>query len=211
VVDYSAIQQAVIEGDDKQTVHLVTEALEQNVSPAEIVASGLQTGLRIVGNKFSSGEFFIPEMLLAARAVTRSLDILKPRLADTNAVMLGRVVIGTVAGDIHDIGKNLVGMLLKGAGFEVIDLGTNVSTENFVSAVKEHNPDIIGMSALLTTTMPSMGATIQALQSTGIRQQVKVVVGGAPVTQHFANHIGADGYGADGGMAIELCRKLIGK
>jgi len=126
-------------------------------------------------------------------------------------VTTGRVVIGTAAGDIHDIGKNLVSMFLEGAGFEVIDLGADVSIDRFMAAVKEHSPDILGISALLTTTMPGMEATIQALESAGIRRQVKVVVGGAPVTQHFADRIGADGYGADGGAAIELCRKLIGK
>ena len=211
MVDYSAIQQAVIEGDDGRAVQLVREALEQNAEPADIVALGLQASMIIVGSKFSSGEFFVPEILFAARAVMKSLDVLRPRLAGSGLVTIGRVVIGTAAGDIHDIGKNLVSMFLEGVGFEVIDLGTDVSVERFVTAVKEHSPDILGMSALLTTTMPGMEATIQALESAGIRRQVKVVVGGAPVTQHFADRIGADGYGADGGAAIELCRKLIGK
>jgi 5-methyltetrahydrofolate--homocysteine methyltransferase len=209
MVDYSAVQQAVIDGDDEKTVQLVKEALEQDLNPADIVASGLQAAMSIVGSKFSSGEFFVPEMLLAARAVTKALEVLRPRLLDPGTVTIGRVVIGTVAGDIHDIGKNLVSMFLQGAGFEVIDLGTDVSAQSFVAAVKEHNPDILGMSALLTTTMPGMQATIEALESAGIRRQVKVVVGGGPVTQHFADRIGADGYGADGGAAIELCRKLI--
>jgi 5-methyltetrahydrofolate--homocysteine methyltransferase len=126
-------------------------------------------------------------------------------------VTVGRVVLGTVAGDIHDIGKNLVGMLLTGAGFEVIDLGTDVTADRFVAAIEEHHPDILGLSALLTTTMPSMEAAVTALSDAGVREQVKVVVGGAPVTPHFAERIGADGYGADGGMAIELCRRLVGK
>ena len=211
MVDYSAMQQAVIEGDDERTIQLVRESLEQNAEPADIVNSGLRASMIIVGDKFSSGEFFVSEMLFAARAVTRALDMLRPRLSDLDTLTIGRVVIGTVAGDIHDIGKNLVSMFLEGAGFEVIDLGTSVSAERFVAAVKEHSPDIVGMSALLTTTMPGMEATIQALESAGIRHQVKVVVGGAPVTQHFADRIGVDGYGADGGAAIELCRKLIGK
>ena len=211
MVDYSAVRQAVIEGDDERTVQLVREALQQNANPADIVNLGLQAGLIIVGDKFSSGEVFIPEMLFAARAVTRSLDVLRPLLSDSDAITIGRVVIGTVAGDIHDIGKNLVTMSLEGTGFEVIDLGINVSVDRFVTAVKEYSPDILGMSALLTTTMPGMGATIQALESAGIRRQVKVVVGGAPVTQHLADQIGADGYGADAGAAIQLCRKLVGK
>jgi len=211
MVDYSAMQQAVIEGDEERTVQLVREALKQNAEPADIVASGLQASMIIVGDKFSSGELFVPEMLFAARAVTRGLDVLRSRLSDLATITAGRVVIGTVAGDIHDIGKNLVSMFSEGAGFEVIDLGTDVSAERFVAAVKEYSPDIVGMSALLTTTMPSMEATIQALKSAGIRREVKVVVGGAPVPQHIADGIGADGYGADGGATIELCRKLVGK
>jgi len=150
-------------------------------------------------------------MLFAARAVTRALDVLRPRLSDSDTITMGRVVIGTVAGDIHDIGKNLVGMFLEGVGFEVLDLGTDVSAERFVAAVKEYRPDILGMSSLLTTTMSSMEATIQTLESAGSRHQVKVIIGGAPVTQHFADRIGADGYGADGGAAIKLCRKLMGR
>jgi 5-methyltetrahydrofolate--homocysteine methyltransferase len=211
MVDLLPLKQAVIEGDDERTIRLVKEALEQKADPADVVTSGLQAGLVIVGDKFSSGEFFIPEMLFAARAVTRALDVLRPLLTDSEAVTFGRVVLGTVAGDIHDIGKNLVGMLLQGAGFEVIDLGNNVSVERFVAAAKEHGPDILGLSALLTTTMPGMEATIGALEAAGIRHQVRVVVGGAPVTQHFADRIGADGYGADGGAAIELCRRLVAK
>ena len=211
MVDFSALRQVVIEGDDKRVVQLVEEALEQKKNPVDIVNSGLQAGLIIVGEKFSSGEFFIPEMLLAARAVNRALDVLRPLLVDSEAITIGRVVLGTVAGDIHDIGKNLVGMLLRGAGFEVTDLGTNVTAEQFVVATKEHGPDIVGLSSLLTTTMPGLEATIKALESAGIRHQVKVVVGGAPVTQHFADRIEADGYGADGGAAIELCRWLVGK
>ena len=211
MVDYSAVQRAVIEGDEERTVKLVNEALKQNANPADIVASGLQAGMIVVGEKFSSGEFFIPDMLFAARAITKALDILRPLLADSDALTIGRVLIGTVAGDIHDIGKNLVSMFLEGAGFEVIDIGINVPPESFVQAVAEHHPDILGLSALLTTTMPSMKATIQALEAAGIRHQVKVVVGGAPVTQRFADQIEADGYGADGGAAIEICRKIIGK
>jgi 5-methyltetrahydrofolate--homocysteine methyltransferase len=211
MVDFQAVKRAVIEGDDKRTVQLVEEALKEKANPSDIVNLGLQTGLVVVGEKFSSGEFFIPEMLFAARAVSRALDVLRPLLVDSKAVTVGRVVIGTVAGDIHDIGKNLVSMLLQGAGFEVTDLGTDVPAEQFVAAINEYHPDILGLSALLTTTMPSMEATIKALKSAGIRNQIKVVVGGAPVTQHFANRIGADGYGADGGAAIKLCRKLVGK
>ena len=211
MVDYSAIQQAVIEGDDEKTIRLITEAIEHNVDTSDIVTLGLQAGMRIVGRKFSEGEFFVPEMLFAARAVTRALDVLRPRLIDSANLTIGRVVIGTVVGDIHDIGKHLVSMFLEGGGFKVIDLGTNVPTDRFVAAVGEHQPDILGLSALLTTTMPAMATTIKALESAGLRHQVKVIIGGAPVTQHFADQIGADGYGSDGGAAIELCRHLAGK
>jgi len=211
MVDYSAMKQAVIEGDEETTIQLVREALEQSVNPVDIVTSGLQAGLIIVGDKFSSGEFFIPEMLFAARAVTKSLDVLRPHLSASDTITIGRVIIGTAAGDIHDIGKNLVSMFLESAGFEVIDLGTNVPADRFVTAVKEHNPDILGISALITTTMPGMQITIQALESAGIRHKVKVVVGGAPVTQRFADLIGADEYATDAGAAMELCRRLVGK
>jgi 5-methyltetrahydrofolate--homocysteine methyltransferase len=211
MVDYSVLQQAIIEGDDERIVQVVKQALQQNAKPTDIVVSGLQAGMVIVGDKFSSGEFFVPEMLLAARAVTKALEVLRPQLSGSDAITLGRVVIGTVAGDIHDIGKKLVVMFLEGAGFEVIDLGIDVSPEKFVAAVKEHHPDILGMSALLTTTMPGMETTLRALETEGLRHRVKVVIGGAPVTEHFADRIGADGYGHDGGAAIKLCRRLIGK
>lgn len=211
MVSFEALKKAVMEGDDVKTVALVKTALAGGENPAKIVNLGLQPGLIIVGEKFSSGEFFIPEMMLAARAVNRALDILRPLISDSREVIIGRVVLGTVFGDIHDIGKNLVGMLLQGAGFEVTDLGTNVPSERFVAAVKEYCPDILGLSALLTTTMPAMRTIIEALQASGVRGRVRVVIGGAPVTQHFADRIRADGYGADGGRAIELCRRLVGK
>ena len=211
MTDYSALQWAVIQGDDKKTVQQVKEVLEQGAEPAEIVVSGLRAGMITVGSKFSSGEFFVPDMLFAARAMNRALEILRPRLANSGTVTIGRVVIGTVAGDIHDIGKNLVSIFLGGAGFEIIDLGTNVSNERFVTAVKRHSPDILGMSALITTTMPGIEATIKALESAGLRRRVRVVIGGAPITQRFADQVGADGYGTDGGAAIELCRRIIGR
>jgi len=208
---YSTLIQAVVTGNHTKSVELVSEALREGVRPQDIVSSGLQAGMRIVGDKFSAGDFFVPEMLLAARAVTRATEVLQPLLSAVDMPTLGRVVIGTVFGDIHDIGKNLVTMFLRGAGFEVFDLGGNIPADNFVRAVKEHNPDILGMSALLTSTMSSMSNIIKALEIAGLRSRVKVIVGGAPVTQHFAEHIGADGYGANGGSAIKLCRHLVGK
>ncbi len=209
--NYSALIQAVVEGDDSKSVELTNETLKHGVRPRDIVDLGLQAGMRMVGDKFSAGDFFVPEMLLAARATIKAMEVLRPHLAASDMPTLGRVVIGTVSGDIHTIGKNLVVMFLQGAGFEVFDLGISVSADRFVTAVKEYNPDILGMSALLTTTMGDMEATIKALGSVGLRSQAKVVVGGAPVTQRFADQIGADGYAADGGAAIGLCRKLVGK
>ena len=211
MADYEAIRQAVIEGDDEKTVQLIKAALLQNVSPAEIVTNALQMGMTIVGQKFSEGEFFIPEMLFAARSVNRAMEVLKPKIGRAEKLTLGRIVIGTVAGDIHDIGKNLVGMFLEGAGFEVIDIGTDVHAEQFVDAVIKYKPDIVGLSSLLTTTMPAIPATIAALEAAELRSRVKVVIGGAPVNQHFADMVKADGYGHDGGAAIALCRQLIGK
>lgn len=209
--DYSTLIQAVVGGDHIRSAELANEALKDGVSPQDIVGSGLQAGMRIVGDKFSAGDFFVPEMLLAARAVTRAMELLQPHISAADIPTLGRVAIGTVFGDIHDIGKNIVAVFLRGAGFEVFDLGVNIPTDSFVEAVKEYNPDILGLSALITTTMPAMGDAIKALEAAELRSKVKVIVGGAPVTQHFAEYIGADGYSADGGSAIGLCQNLVGK
>ncbi len=208
---YANLIQAILEGNDVKCVELTNEVLDEGASPQDIVSSGLQAGMLIVGDKFSAGDFFIPDMLLAARAVTRAMEAIRPRLSDSEMPTLGRVVIGTASGDIHDIGKNLVAMFLRGAGFEVFDLGTNVPVARFVTAVKEHDPDIVGMSALLTTPLPDMQHVIAALDSAALLSQVKVIVGGAPVTQRFADQIGADGYAPVGGAAISLCRKLLGE
>ena len=163
-----------------------------------------------VGRLFEEGEKFVPEMLISARAMQTAMNLLKPHLAQEDVRVAGKVVIGTVAGDLHDIGKNLVGMMLEGSGFEVIDLGTDVSPQRFVDTVKEHQPDVIGMSALLTTTMPSMGATIEALKEAGLREQVKVMIGGAPITQDFADKIGADGFAPDASSAARKAKQLVG-
>ena len=209
--NYSTLMQAVVEGDHIRSVELASEALKEGVSPQDIVGSGLQAGMRIVGDKFSAGDFFVPEMLLAARAVARAMEVLQPHISATDMPTLGRVVIGTAFGDIHDIGKNIVTAFLRGTGFEVIDLGINVPAISFIEAVKEHKPDILCMSALITTTMHVMTDVIKALETAELRAKVKVIVGGAPVTQHFAEHIGADGYGANGGSAIKLCQGLLEK
>jgi len=211
VFSYSSLIEAIVDRDDAKTLELTEEALRKGISPEELITSGLQAAMVIVGEKYSTGEFFVPDMLLASRTVTRALNVLKPRLSASGIPTIGRAVIGTIFGDIHDIGKNLVTIFLRGAGFEVFDLGVSVSTDSFVRAVKEHNPDILGISALITTTMLGMRDVIEALEVAGLRSKVKVIVGGAPVTQHFAEHIAADGYGADGGSAIKLCRELVGK
>ncbi len=211
MIPYSELVQSVLEGDHERAVILTREALAQDASPEDVVQSGLQAAMLEVGRRYSEGEFYVPDMLFAARAVSKAMEVLRPRLVGGVTASLGKVLVGSVAGDIHDIGKNLVVMFLQGAGFEVKDLGTDVSAERFVATVEEHKPDILGMSALLTTTMPAMRTTIEALEQAKLRDTVKVVVGGAPVAQHFADQIGADGYAPDGGAAIELCRGLVGK
>ena len=203
------IKQAVIDGDAAEVKKLVTLALEQKVSAEEVLKSGMIAGMGEVGRLFEEGEYFVPEMLIAARAMQGGLGILRPALIEQDVKSAGKVVIGTVKGDLHDIGKNLVGMMLEGAGFQIVDLGTDVSPEKFIEAIREHAPDIVGMSALLTTTMPNMNKTIQALKDAGVRQNVKVMVGGAPVTQKYANEIGADGFAPDANQATAEARKLI--
>ncbi len=204
------IKQAVIDGDAAEVKKLVTLALEQKVSAEEVLKNGMIAGMGEVGRLFEEGEFFVPEMLIAARAMQGGLGILRPALVEQDVKSAGKVVIGTVKGDLHDIGKNLVGMMLEGAGFQIVDLGTDVSPEKFIEAIREHAPDIVGLSALLTTTMPNMGKTIQALNEAGLRQKVKVMIGGAPVTQKYANEIGADGFAPDANQATAEARKLIG-
>jgi 5-methyltetrahydrofolate--homocysteine methyltransferase len=162
-----------------------------------------------VGKRFEEGEFYVPEMLIAARAMQSGLALLKPHLQQTDLQSSGKVVIGTVKGDLHDIGKNLVAMMLEGAGFEIIDLGTDVSPDKFVAAAREHQADFVAMSALLTTTMPNMKVTIDALQAAGIRQQVKVLIGGAPVTENFVRQVGADGYAPDASRAVAVAKSLL--
>jgi 5-methyltetrahydrofolate--homocysteine methyltransferase len=200
---------AVLEGDAAGTKTGVTAALSAGIAPESILKDGLIAAMGEVGRLFEENEYFVPEMLVAARAMQGGLALLKPHLAAGGAVSTGKAVVGTVKGDLHDIGKNLVAMMLEGAGFEVVDLGTDVTPEKFVKAVLEHKPQVIGMSALLTTTMPSMGGTMKALQEAGVREQVKVMIGGAPVTDGFARQIGADGYAPDASSAVRLAKMLI--
>ncbi len=203
------ISNAVIEGRLKDIPDLTNTALSSGLKAKEILDKGLMPGMDVVGAEFKKGKKFVPEVLLSARTMQASLGILKPLLAKTGEKMAGKVVIGTVKGDLHDIGKSLVGMLLEGSGFEVIDLGKDVAPEIFVDTVKKEKPGIVAMSALLTTTMRSMGHTITVLKEAGLRDKVKIMVGGAPVTVDFANQIGADGYAANAPAAVELAKKFI--
>jgi 5-methyltetrahydrofolate--homocysteine methyltransferase len=187
----------------------VQGALEAEQDPGEILNQGMISAMAEVGRRFEAQEMFVPEMLIAARAMKAGMAILKPYLLEADIEPVGRVVLATVKGDLHDIGKNLVGMMLEGAGFEVVDLGVDVAPEGFVEAVQEHRPDFVGMSALLTTTMPSMGTTVEALEEAGLREQVKVMVGGAPVTQQFAEEIGADIYAPDASSAANRAKAAL--
>ena len=188
---------------------LTNEGLAQGMNPESLLYDALIPSLEEVGARFERGDFFVPEMLIAARAMQGALDILRPLLAETGAKPIGTVVIGTVKGDVHDIGKNLVNIMLEGAGFTVHDLGVNVAPEKFIEEVQKHEPDIVGFSAFLTTTMPMFKANINALQKAGIRDDVIVMVGGAPVTQEYADAVGADGYAADASTAVRLAKELI--
>lgn len=209
--DMSQLARAIDEGDREKAVALAKEALNSGIDASEIISRGLQAGMSVVGDKYSSGEYFLPDMLMAARAMKTALEEIKPALGKTGIPTIGRVVIGTVAGDMHDVGKNVVATFLGGSGFEVHDLGLNVADQTFVDEVRARQADILGLSALLTTTMPLMGRIIQLLDEAGLRSSVKVIVGGAPVTQDYADYIGADAYAHDGGKAIRVCRQLMGK
>ncbi len=197
-------------GDAKAVAELVQKALNEGASPAEILSHGLIAGMDRVGADFRDGMLFVPEVLIAARAMHAGMDILRPLLIESDVPSAGKVVIGTVQGDLHDIGKNLVAMMLEGGGFEIIDLGTDAPPDKFIEAVRTNKPDLVGMSALLTTTMPAMKKTIDALVEAGLRDKVKVMIGGAPVTQAYAEQIGADGYAPDAAAAVELARSLVG-
>jgi 5-methyltetrahydrofolate--homocysteine methyltransferase len=208
--ELNAIYEAVLEGNAKGAEAGVKAALAAGIDPDTILKQGLIAAMGEVGRLFEANEYFVPEMLVSARAMQTGLAVLKPQLAQSGAAPAGKVVVATVKGDLHDIGKNLVAMMLEGNGFEVIDLGTDASPDKFVKAVAEHQPQLIGMSALLTTTMPSMNATIKALEEAGLRDRVKVMIGGAPVTDAYAKQIGADGYSPDASSAVRLAKSLIG-
>jgi len=203
------LHEAVIEGDWKAAAAATEAAIAAGVAPLTIVTGCLVPAMDEVGRRFECEEYFVPEMLLSARAMKASMALVRPLLAATGAQPIGRVVIGTVKGDLHDIGKNLVASMLEGGGFEVIDLGADVAPERFIEAASSKNANLVALSALLTVTMTSMKTTIDAFQTAGLRDKVKIMVGGAPVTQQYADSIGADGYGESAGAAVALARKLV--
>jgi 5-methyltetrahydrofolate--homocysteine methyltransferase len=201
----------VVKGDLKGVREAVEQALKAGQSPNDILNLGMISAMQEVGRRFESQEFFIPEMLIAARAMQGGLEVLRPYLVESEIEAVGKIVLGTVKGDLHDIGKNMVGMVMEGSGFEVVDLGVDVYPEKFIAAIEEHQPDFVGLSALLTTTMPAMQATIDAINKAGIREHTIVMVGGAPVNQAFADKIGADIYAANAASAAKMARDRLKK
>jgi len=208
---YGKMAEALIAGNIEEEKKLTQQALDSGISAKEILDNGLLPGMDIVGQRFKAAEMFIPEVLRSAKTMGAGMEIIRPLLSESDAAGSGTVVIGTMEGDLHDIGKNLVGMMLEGAGFTIVDLGTDVKPQEFVDAAKEHKPKILGMSALLTTTMPKMGETINALKEAGIRDQIKIMAGGAPVTQDFVDEIGADAYGSNATAAVEKAKAFVGR
>ena len=204
------ISDTLQKGNDKFIIELTNNAITENIDPKIILDEALIGGMNVIGEKFRDHEIFLPEVLLAARAMHASLDLLKPLFVEDSIPTLGKIVIGTVQGDLHDLGKNLVGIMLEGAGFQVIDLGKDVSPENFVETAESENAQVIGMSALLTTTMPVMKKVVELVKEKNMSDKIKIIVGGAPVSESFAKEIGADAYGFDAGYSIECVKKLLG-
>ena len=207
--DYGELTTALINGKAPVVRELTEKALAEGEKPGDVLNKGLVAGMSVVGQKFKDNEFYVPEVLIAARAMKNGMQILRPKLAESGVQPVAKVAIGTVRGDLHDIGKNLVAMMMEGAGFEIVDLGVDVKPEQFVQSVKEKNTGLICLSALLTTTMPAMKETILALSDAGIRSDVCVMIGGAPVTQNYANEIGADGYAPDAASAVDQAKVLL--
>jgi 5-methyltetrahydrofolate--homocysteine methyltransferase len=211
MADWQSLHQAVLTGDAKAARTVTEQAIAAGTNPMDLVNEHMVPAMDEVGRRFECNEYFVPELLLSARAMKAALELLRPLLAAQGAQPVGRVVIGTVKGDLHDIGKNLVAAMLEGGGFEVIDLGVNVTPEQFVATIREKNANVVAMSALLTTTMPAMRSTIDAIKVAGLREQVKVLIGGAPITQRYAEEIGADGYSENAPGAVGLAKKALGK
>ena len=203
------LKQTIVRGNQKDAVAVTTQLIEAGAKPQQILNEGLIAGMSEVGERFKCGEYFVPEMLIAARAMKSALEVLRPHLVDTGVKPIGTIVLGTVRGDLHDIGKNLTGMFLERAGFQVVDLGVDVTADKFIAAVKEHKADLLGMSALLTTTMTYTAEVIRALKAANLRDQVKVIIGGAPITEAWANQIGADGFALDAASGAERCKELL--
>jgi 5-methyltetrahydrofolate--homocysteine methyltransferase len=209
--DLGKITESLIKGQVQQLKELTEEAIKSDTPPADILNQGLLPGMDNVGQKWKNGEMFMPEVLRCAKAMSGAMDIIRPKLADEDLGNAGTMVIGTVAGDLHDIGKDLAGMMFEGAGYKVINIGIDQPNENFVNAAIEHKPDILGMSALLTTTMPRMGEVINSLKEAGIKDQIAVIIGGAPVTEEYAQEIGADLYAPNAGSAVDITREYFEK
>jgi 5-methyltetrahydrofolate--homocysteine methyltransferase len=210
MADLKKLYDAVLNGDARTAVEVTRAAIAENIDPLQLISGTMVPAMDEVGKRYEEEEYFVPELLLSARAMKGALELLRPLLAERGARPTGTVAIGTVKGDLHDIGKNLVASLLEGGGFEVIDLGADVAPEKFIEAIQEKGAQIVCLSALLTVTMPSMKTTIEALKRAGLREKVKVLVGGAPVTQQYADDIGADGYGESASNAVALARKIVG-
>jgi len=208
MADLKALAEAVIKGDQNTAADLTKEALGEGIGAKNVLEDGLIAGMGVVGARFKKNEVYIPEVLISARAMKSAMEILEPELSKAGVQPIGKFMIGTVAGDLHDIGKNLVAMMLKGAGFQVTDIGIDVPAEKFIEQVKANQPQLVGMSALLTTTMPAMENTLKAMKTAGI--QAKIMVGGAPVTQDYADRIGADGYASDAASAVDVAKALMG-
>lgn len=206
---YEELAQSVIAGQRDQVKDHVKSLIAAGNSPLEIVNEGLIAGMNVVGVRFKAGDMYVPEVLMAAKSMTGGLEIVKPLIAAADQKSQGKILLGTVKGDLHDIGKNLVGMLIESGGLEVINMGVDVSAEDFIDAIIEHEPDILALSALLTTTMPAMQDIIELLEEEELRDKVKVIIGGAPVSREYADTIGADGYAPDAGSAVELCKQLL--
>lgn len=210
MADLKELASALERGDAPAVEKLTEQALDEGVNPKEILDGALIAGMQVVGERFKNNEIYVPEVLISARAMSTGMQVLESHLVKAGVKPVGTIAMGTVRGDLHDIGKNLVGMMMRGNGFKVVDLGIDVTPEKFIETAREQDVDIIGMSALLTTTMPSMKTTIEGLQKAGLLDKVKVMIGGAPVTQRYADEIGADGYAPDAGSAVEKAKALLG-
>jgi 5-methyltetrahydrofolate--homocysteine methyltransferase len=207
---YERISTAIMEGDADKIGSLVQKGLDQGLAAKDILDNGMVVGMSEVGVRFKAGDMFVPEVLMSADAMQAGLFVLRPHLVASGVKLIGKIVMGTVKGDLHDIGKNLVNMMCEGAGFEIIDIGFNADPDKFIEAIKEHQPDVVGMSAMLTTTMRAMAHTIKAIEEAGLRDKVKIMVGGAPVDAAFAERIGADGYGSNAPAGSDLAKKFVG-